>query len=164
MFFWNSLAFSMIQRMLAYFGYLMRRVDSLEKTLILGGIGGRRRRGRTKESKICPSCHTAVVFTDPHEPPATKFSGFLCLYLTVSFKMFYPLLFLIFLLCHQPSLSHFSAPDTSPLLILGSVLDFLLSSVFTLFLVPHIQSHDFTDGVPDMMFQNMAPCILDALS
>ena len=31
---------------LQYFGYLMRRVDSLEKTLMLGGIGGRRRRGR----------------------------------------------------------------------------------------------------------------------
>ena len=31
---------------LQYFGHLMRRVDSLEKTLILGGIGGRRRRGR----------------------------------------------------------------------------------------------------------------------
>ena len=31
-----------------YFGYLMRRVDSLEKTLILGGIGGRRRRGRQR--------------------------------------------------------------------------------------------------------------------
>ena len=30
---------------LQYFGHLMRRVDSLEKTLILGGIGGRRRRG-----------------------------------------------------------------------------------------------------------------------
>ena len=28
-----------------YFGYLMRRIDSLEKTLVLGGIGGRRRRG-----------------------------------------------------------------------------------------------------------------------
>ena len=33
---------------LQYFGYLMRRVDSLEKTLMLGGIGGRRRRGRQK--------------------------------------------------------------------------------------------------------------------
>ena len=33
---------------LQYFGHLMRRVDSLEKTLILGGIGGRRRRGRLK--------------------------------------------------------------------------------------------------------------------
>ena len=31
-----------------YFGYLMRRVDSLEKTLMLGGIGGRRRRGRPR--------------------------------------------------------------------------------------------------------------------
>ena len=33
---------------LQYFGHLMRRVDSLEKTLMLGGIGGRRRRGRPK--------------------------------------------------------------------------------------------------------------------
>ena len=34
---------------LQYFGHLMRRVDSLEKTLMLGGIGGRRRRGRQDE-------------------------------------------------------------------------------------------------------------------
>ena len=34
--------------MLQYFGYLMQRVDSLEKTLMLGGIGGRRRRGRPR--------------------------------------------------------------------------------------------------------------------
>ena len=33
---------------LQYFGHLMRRVDSLEKTLLLGGIGGRRRRGRQR--------------------------------------------------------------------------------------------------------------------
>ena len=33
---------------LQYFGYLVRRVDSLEKTLMLGGIGGRRRRGRQR--------------------------------------------------------------------------------------------------------------------
>ena len=33
---------------LQYFGHLMRRVDSLEKTLMLGGIGGRRRRGRLR--------------------------------------------------------------------------------------------------------------------
>ena len=33
---------------LPYFGHLMRRVDSLEKTLMLGGIGGRRRRGRPR--------------------------------------------------------------------------------------------------------------------
>ena len=35
----------MIKLKLQYFGHLMRRVDSLEKTLMLGGIGGRRRRG-----------------------------------------------------------------------------------------------------------------------
>ena len=34
---------------LQYFGHLMRRVDSLEKTLMLGGIGGRRRRGRQRK-------------------------------------------------------------------------------------------------------------------
>ena len=114
----------------------------------------------TKEGKICPDCPTEVVFRDPHEPPAIKFSGFLCLYFRASFKVFYPLLFLLFLLSHQPSPSHFSAPDISPLPIQGSVLDSLLSSVFTLSLVPHIQSHDFTDGVPEMMFQNMTPCVL----
>ena len=36
----------MLKRKLQYFGHLMRRVDSLEKTLMLGGIGGKRRRGR----------------------------------------------------------------------------------------------------------------------
>ena len=36
----------MLKLKLQYFGHLMRRVDSLEKTLILGGTGGRRRRGR----------------------------------------------------------------------------------------------------------------------
>ena len=38
----------MLKRKLQYFGHLMRRVDSLEKTLMLGGIGGRRRRGRRR--------------------------------------------------------------------------------------------------------------------
>ena len=38
----------MLKLKLQYFGHLMQRVDSLEKTLILGGIGGRRRRGRQK--------------------------------------------------------------------------------------------------------------------
>jgi len=38
----------MLKLKLQYFGPLMRRVDSLEKTLMLGGIGGRRRRGRQK--------------------------------------------------------------------------------------------------------------------
>ena len=35
-----------------YFGHLMRRVDSLEKTLMLGGIGGRRRRGRQRMRRL----------------------------------------------------------------------------------------------------------------
>ena len=38
----------MLKLKLQYFGHLMGRVDSLEKTLMLGGIGGRRRRGRQK--------------------------------------------------------------------------------------------------------------------
>ena len=41
-----SLAGMTLKLKLQYFGHLMRRVDSLEKTLILGGTGGRRRRGR----------------------------------------------------------------------------------------------------------------------
>ena len=38
----------MLKLKLQYFGHLMRRVDSLEKTLMLGGIGGKRRRGRQR--------------------------------------------------------------------------------------------------------------------
>jgi len=38
----------MLKLELQYFGHLMRRVDSLEKTLMFGGIGGRRRRGRQR--------------------------------------------------------------------------------------------------------------------
>ena len=38
----------MLKLKLQYFGHLIRRVDSLEKTLMLGGIGGRRRRGRER--------------------------------------------------------------------------------------------------------------------
>ena len=38
----------MLKLKLQYFGHLMRRVDSLEKTVMLGGIGGRRRRGRPR--------------------------------------------------------------------------------------------------------------------
>ena len=38
----------MLKLKLQYFGHLIRRVDSLEKTLMLGGIGGRRRRGRQR--------------------------------------------------------------------------------------------------------------------
>ena len=43
-----SLEELMLKLKLQYFGYLMQRVDSLEKTLMLGGIGGRRRRGRQR--------------------------------------------------------------------------------------------------------------------
>ena len=45
-----SLEGMMLKLKLQYFGHLMRRVDSLEKTLMLGGIGGRRRRGRRRMS------------------------------------------------------------------------------------------------------------------
>ena len=43
-----SLERMMLKLKLQYFGHLMQRVDSLEKTLVLGGIGGRRRRGRPR--------------------------------------------------------------------------------------------------------------------
>ena len=43
-----SLEGMMLKLKLQYFGHLLRRVDSLEKTLMLGGIGGRRRRGRQR--------------------------------------------------------------------------------------------------------------------
>ena len=43
-----SLEGMMLKLKLQYFGHLMQRVDSLEKTLMLGGIGGRRRRGRPR--------------------------------------------------------------------------------------------------------------------
>ena len=43
-----SLDGMMLKLKLQYFGHLMRRVDSLEKTLMLGGIGGRRKRGRQR--------------------------------------------------------------------------------------------------------------------
>ena len=43
-----SLEGQMLRLKLQYFGHLMRRVDSLEKTLMVGGIGGRRRRGRQR--------------------------------------------------------------------------------------------------------------------
>ena len=43
-----SLKGMMLKLKLQYFGHLMQRVDSLEKTLMLGGVGGRRRRGRQR--------------------------------------------------------------------------------------------------------------------
>ena len=45
----SSLEGMMLKLKLQYLGHLMRRVDSLEKTLMLGGIGGRRRRGRQRK-------------------------------------------------------------------------------------------------------------------
>ena len=45
---WCSLEGMMLKLKLQYFGHLMRRVDSLTKTQMLGGIGGRRRRGRQR--------------------------------------------------------------------------------------------------------------------
>ena len=45
---WDSLEGMMLKLKLQYFGHLMLRVDSLEKTLMLGVIGGRRRRGRPR--------------------------------------------------------------------------------------------------------------------
>ena len=47
-----SLEGMMLKLKLQYFGHLMRRVDSLEKTLMLGGIGGRRRRGRPRMRRL----------------------------------------------------------------------------------------------------------------
>ena len=47
-----SLEGLMLKLNLQYFGHLMRRVDSLEKTLMLGGIGGRRRRGRQRMRRL----------------------------------------------------------------------------------------------------------------
>ena len=45
---WDFLEGMMLKLKFQYFGHLMQRVDSLEKTLMLGGIGGRRRRGRLR--------------------------------------------------------------------------------------------------------------------
>ena len=45
---WVFIGRLMLKLKLQYFGPLMQRVDSLEKTLVLGGIGGRRRRGRQR--------------------------------------------------------------------------------------------------------------------
>ena len=48
----SSLEGLMLRLKLQYFGHLMRRVDSLEKTLMLGGIGDRRRRGRQRTRRL----------------------------------------------------------------------------------------------------------------
>ena len=59
-----SLEGMMLKLKLQYFGHLMQRVDSLEKTLMLGGIGGRRRRGRQRMrwlDGITNSMHMSLV-------------------------------------------------------------------------------------------------------
>ena len=45
---WNFFGRMMLKLKLQYFGHLMQRVDSLEKTLMLGGVGGKRRRGQPR--------------------------------------------------------------------------------------------------------------------
>ena len=47
-----SLEGMMLKLKLQYFGHLMRRIDSLEKTLMLGGIGGKRERGRQRMRRL----------------------------------------------------------------------------------------------------------------
>ena len=47
-----SLEGLMLKLKLQYFGHLMRRADSLEKTLMLGGIGGRRKKGTTEDEMV----------------------------------------------------------------------------------------------------------------
>ena len=49
---WDFFGRMMLKLKLQYFGHLMQRVDSLEKTLMLGGIGGRRRRGRQTMKRL----------------------------------------------------------------------------------------------------------------
>ena len=59
-----SLEGMMLKLKLQYFDHLMRRIDSLEKTLMLGGIGGRRRRGRPRMrwlDGITESMHMSLV-------------------------------------------------------------------------------------------------------
>ena len=51
----TRLSSNMLKLKLQYFGHLMQRVDSLEKTLMVGGIGGRRRRGRQRLDGITDS-------------------------------------------------------------------------------------------------------------
>ena len=56
-----SLEGMMLKRKLQYFGHLMRRVDLLEKTLMLGGIGGRRRRGQLRMRWLDGIAHSMEV-------------------------------------------------------------------------------------------------------
>ena len=62
-----SLEGMMLKLKLQYFGHLMRRVDSLEKTLMLGGIGGRRRRGRPRMRWLDGIMDSAVSLSELRE-------------------------------------------------------------------------------------------------
>ena len=58
----------MLKLKLHYFGHLMQRVDSFEKTLMLGGIGGRRRRGRQKVRRLNGITHSMdMSLSEPRE-------------------------------------------------------------------------------------------------
>ena len=61
-----SLEGMMLKLKLQYFGHLMGRVDSLEKTLMLGGIGGRRRRGQQRMRWLDGIVDSMVVFLSEH--------------------------------------------------------------------------------------------------
>ena len=62
-----SLEGMMLKLKLQYFGHLMRRVDSLEKTLMLGGIGGRRRRGQRRMRWLDGNTDSMDVSLSEHE-------------------------------------------------------------------------------------------------
>ena len=72
----------MLKLKLQYFGHLMRRVDSLEKTLMLGGIGGRRKRGiyiimkisgqRNKAEPFYPGTKRVMLLIEAYERPDNK--------------------------------------------------------------------------------------------
>ena len=57
----------MLKLKLQYFGHLMRRVDSLEKTLMLGGIEGRRRRGQQRMRWVYVITHLMVILIELRE-------------------------------------------------------------------------------------------------
>ena len=71
-----SLEGLMLKVKLQYFGHLMRRVDSLEKTLMLGGIGGRRRRGQQRMRYLDGIINLMDLslskLREPPDPPATQ--------------------------------------------------------------------------------------------
>src|SRR5574341_259293 len=62
-----SLEGLMLQLKLQYFGHLMQRIDSLEKTLMLGGIGGRRRRGRQRTRRLDGIANSMDVNLSEHQ-------------------------------------------------------------------------------------------------